>query len=49
MLKYDKNTLYEEYSYTSIVQYSYIFLWTIVDNCGQYSYTSIVVAKFKWS
>jgi hypothetical protein len=27
--------------------YSYIFLYEY--NCGQYSYTSIVVAKFKWS
>ena len=32
MLKYDKNTLHEEYSYTSIVQYSYILLY---EYCGQ--------------
>jgi hypothetical protein len=38
--------IWQEYLYTSIVQYSYIFLY---DYCGQYSYTSIVVAKFKWS
>jgi hypothetical protein len=33
--------IWQEYSYTSIVQYSYIFLYD--------SYMSIVVAKFKWS
>ena len=38
--------IWQEYSYTSIVQYSYIFLY---EYCEQYSFSSIVVAKFKWS
>jgi len=41
--------IWQEYSYTSIVQYSQYWYFFLYEYCGQYSYTSIVVAKFKWS